>query len=158
MPAVQTTYSTGIRPGVEGGFATEWGSAVVTETRMVEGTAGIGFGRIVSKGTGVKGAVLGGALADILGATVRDITLIAQAGQTVDKYQNGDNMAVMNEGDMWVVVNSAVTAGATVTYLAADGTFAPAATAVAIPGSRWITSAASGGLAIARLTRAYHTT
>jgi len=157
MPAVQTTYSTGIRAGLEGMIATEWGVDRKVESRIVEGTAGIGFGRVVSKGTGHKGAVLGGAIADVLGVSVRDVTLVAQAGQTVDKYQNKDNMGVLNEGDMWVQVNSAVTEGAVVTYLAADGTFAPA-TGVNIPGSRWLTSAASGALAVARFTRSYHTT
>ena len=157
MPAVQSSYGTGLRPGLKGMIATEWGIDRKVENRIVEDTAGISFGRVVSKGTGVKGAVVGGALVDMLGVSVRDITLIAAAGQTVDKYQNKDNMGVLNEGDIWVVANSAVTAGTTVTYNTTDGTFAPA-TGVAINGSRWLTSAASGGLAIARLTRSYHST
>ena len=158
MPVVQNTYASYMRAGVEGQLASEWGSGLVSDTRIVETAAGIGFGRMVSKGTGVKGAVLGGALVDMLGVSIKDITLVAQAGQTVDKYQQKDNMAVLQEGDIWVTANSAVTAGLVGTYLAADGTFAPAASGVAIPGSRWMTSAASGGVAILRLTRSYHTT
>jgi hypothetical protein len=157
MPAVQTSYATGIRAGIEGQIATMWGSALVSETRVAE--AAIGFGKVVSTGTGVKGAVAGGAIGAILGVTIKDITLVAAAGQTVDVYQSGNNMAVLNEGDIWVKCTTPVTAGAVASYLASDGTFAPAASGVNIPGSRWMTSAASSGdLAILRLTRAYHTT
>lgn len=158
MVAVQTTYPNYMRAGVEGGFCSEWGSAVVTETRIVETVAGVGFGRVVAKGTAEKGAVLGGALVDILGVSIRDITLIAAAGQTADKYQASNNMGVMNEGDMWVVANAAVTKDATATYLPADGTFAPAASGVAIPGARWLKGGASGDLVPVRFTRAYHNT
>jgi hypothetical protein len=158
MPAVQSTYTATIRAGLEGMVATEWGNSGTRESRIVEGTAGIGFGRVVSKGTGTKGAVLGGALVDMVGVSIRDVTLIAQIGQTVDLYQNRDNMGVLNEGDIWVVTKgAAVTAGNVVTYDSTDGRFAPA-TGTAIPGSRWLTSAASGALACARLTRPYHTT
>ena len=160
MPVVQhaTAYTETQRPGLEGQIATEWGMAGnKRETRLVEGTAGIGFGRVVSLGTGVKGAALGGAIANMLGVSIRDITLVAMEGQGVDKYQNGDNMGVLNEGDIWVRNTAAVVAGTTVTYLAADGTFAPA-TGVAIPGSRWLTTAATNGIACARITRTYHTT
>ena len=158
MPAVQTVYTPYMRPGVEGQIATEWGSALVSETRICETAAGIGFGKVVTVGAGVNGAVLGGAVVGMLGVTIRDITLIAKLGQTVDKYQLLDNMAVLNEGDIWVIAaGAAVVAGTVGTYLAADGTFAPAATPVNIPGSRWMTSAAQGALAVLRLTRGYHT-
>jgi hypothetical protein len=158
MPVVQTAYTATMRPGLEGQVATEWGGANKTETRLVEGTAGIGFGRAVGIGTGVKGAVLSAAaIANFIGVSVRDVTLVIKEGETVDKYQNGSNMSVLNEGDIWLRNTAAVVAGTTVTYLAADGTFAPA-TGIAIPGSRWLTSAATNGIAAARFTRAYHST
>lgn len=159
MPAVQTTYAYTMRPGVEGQIATEWGSAVVSETRICETAAGIGFGRIVGVGAGVMGGVLGGTAPGLVGVSIRDITLIAGLGQVVDKYQLRDNMGVLNTGDIWVIALGApVVAGSVATYLAADGTFAPAATPVNLPGSRWMTTTtAPGQLAIVRLTRAYHT-
>jgi hypothetical protein len=159
MPVVQSTYRTTLRPGLEGQIATEYGGDNHVETRIAEGTAGLPFGRVVSLGTGERGAVIGGAIGDMLGVTVRDITLIAKAGETADVYQNGDNTAVLNEGDIWVLVNAGVTAGDSGTYLAADGTLAPAASGVSIPGSRWLTTAASSGdMACLRLTQAYHNT
>lgn len=157
MAVAQSTYTATQRAGLEGQFASEWGSALVSETRVVEGTAGIGFGRVVSLGTAHKGAVLGGAIANVLGVSIRDIALVAQPGQTVDLYQNGNNMGVMNEGDMWVTVLTAVTEGNVVTYSTTTGQFA-ASGGTNLPGSRWLTTAASGGIAAMRLTRAYHNT
>ena len=158
MPAVQTTYPATMRPGTEGQYASEWGGAFRAETRIVETAAGFNFGRVVSKGTGVKGAVLGGAIADILGVTLKDITLVKLEAQTLDKYPQNYNAGIMNEGDIWVIAVNGCTAGLPVTYLAADGTFAPAATPVTIPGSRWLTTASAAGLAVARIPRMYHTT
>jgi hypothetical protein len=159
MPAVQTVYSATLRPGLEGQIATEWGSAAVTEGRLCEVVGGLAFGRIVAVGAGVNGCVLGGALATILGVTIRDVTLIAKAGQTVDRYQQYDQVGILNTGDIWVVaLGAAVVAGTVASYLPADGTFAPAATPTTIPGSRWLTTtSAPGQLAAVRLTRAYHT-
>ena len=158
MVAVQTTFSNYMRGGVEGQVVSSWTPGGGRETRTVEGTAGIPFGRMVSKGTSHHGAVLGGALVDTLGASIKDITLIASLGQTGDVYQNGNNVGVLNEGNMWVKISANVTEGATATYLPADGTFAPSASGVAIPGSRWMTAGSSGGFAIVRLSRAYHNT
>jgi hypothetical protein len=150
MPAVQTTYSTNLQPGVEGEVATMLDDDDVT-TCICETAAGIPFGRAVSEGANARGAVLGGAT-KFVGLTVRDITLIAQSGQTVDLYQRYNNMAVMIEGDMWVRPVAAVTHGSPATYDSTTGQLNPAAAGVAIANSRYITSAGAGALAVLRLT------
>lgn len=150
MPAVQTTYATALQPGLEGQIATQLDDDDVI-TCICETAAGIGFGRVVSEGTNARGAVIGGATKAI-GITVRDITLVPQTGQAVDLYQRYSNMGVMIEGDIWVRPVAAVTHGSPATYDSTTGQLNPAAAGVAIPGSRYITSAGAGALAVLRLT------
>lgn len=150
MVAVQTAYNARIPVGLEGDTASMY-EADGVETRICETAAGIGFGRAVSEGANARGAVLGGAT-KFIGISLRDITLIAQAGQTVDVYQQRSNMGVRVAGDTWVRPIIAVTHGTPATYDATTGQLQPAAAGVAIPGSRWMTSALAGELAILRLT------
>lgn len=153
MPVAQSTYAARMAPGQEGQLATMWGGRLEQETRLCETAAGIGFGRAVSVGTGEKGAILGGTVAAFLGFTIRDITLVAAVGQTVDVYPRYNNMGIMNLGDMWVkAVNGAVLHGL-VSFDPVTGQIQPAAGGLVIPGSRWLTAIGVGGLAVARLTR-----
>jgi hypothetical protein len=105
----------------------------------------------VSEGTNARGAVLGGAT-KFIGITAIDTTLIIKSGQTVDLYQQRDSMAVLNEGDIWVRPVAAVTHGLAATYDSTTGQLNPATAGVAIPASRYITSAGAGQLALLRLT------
>jgi hypothetical protein len=139
-----------MQPGVEGEIATMMDDDDVT-TCICETAAGIGFGRAVSEGANARGAVLGGAT-KFVGITARDITLVAQFGQTVDLYQRYSDMNVMIEGDMWVRPVAAVTHGSPATYDSTTGQLNPASAGVAIPNSRYITSAGAGALALLRLT------
>jgi hypothetical protein len=150
MPAVQTTYSATLQPGLEGQIASMLDDDDV-ETRLCETAAGIAFGRAVSEGTNARGAVLGGAT-KFIGITAIDTTLIIKSGQTVDLYQQRDSMAVLNEGDIWVRPVAAVTHGLAATYDSTTGQLNPATAGVAIPASRYITSAGAGQLALLRLT------
>jgi len=153
MAVVQNTYSENIRPAVAGQVANEtnWDA----DTRNVETAAGIPFGVAVGQGAAAKGAVLGSATAEgFVGISIRDITLDPRDG---DKYRQNANMAVLTEGDIWVQVPVSVTAGQDVTFVASTGVLssvAADATHFAIPGARWMTSAAGGGLAIVRLSGA----
>ena len=151
MPAVQTTYSATMQPFVEGQIVTMLEDEDV-ETRICETAAGIAFGRAVSEGANARGAVLGGATR-FAGITVKDTTLIIQSGQTVDMYQRYSNMAVMVAGDVCVRVVAAVTHGSPATYDSTTGQLNPASAGVAIPNSRYITSAGAGQLAQLRLTQ-----
>jgi hypothetical protein len=150
MVAVQTTYTVNIQPGLEGEIATLLDDDDVTSC-ICETAAGIAFGRVVSEGANARGAVVGGATKAI-GITVRDVTLVAQAGQTVDLYQRYSDMAVMIEGDIWVRPVAAVTHGSPATYDGTTGQLNPVTAGIAIPNSRYITSAGAGVLAILRLT------
>jgi hypothetical protein len=150
MPAIQTTYSATLQPGVEGQIATMYDDDNV-ETRICETAAGVAFGRAVSEGANARGAVLGGAT-KFIGVSVKDPTLVAQAGQTVDLYQRYSNMAVLLEGDIWVRPVAAVTHGSPATYDSTTGQLNPTASGVSIPNSRYLTSAGAGALALLRLT------
>jgi hypothetical protein len=151
MPAVQTTYATAMQPGLEGQVATQLNDDN-SETRTCETVAGIGFGRAVSEGANARGAVLGGAT-KFIGLTIRSITEVPIApNTTMDKYDQYFNMGVMLAGDMWVRVVAAVTHGAPATYSSSTGQLNPASAGVAIAGSRYITSAGAGELALLRLT------
>jgi hypothetical protein len=152
MPAVQTTYSATMQPAVEGMPGTMREDDVV-DTRICETVAGIGFARAVSEGTNARGAVIGGAT-KFIGITRIDTTLIIKSGQTVDQYQRYDSMAVILEGDVWVRAVAAVTHGSPATYDSTTGQLNPAAAGVAIPNSRYLTSAGAGQLALLQLTAA----
>ena len=149
MPALQTTYTTTIRPGIPGMPATTHGYNA--DTRVVETAAGIGFGLAVSQGTADKGVVLGGAAA--VGVSMRDITLVHSAAADLDKYVDNENMSVMVQGDIWVLTDSAVTKGGVCTYDNVTGVLGSTAVGgskVAFPG-RWQTSTSGAGLAKLRV-------
>lgn len=153
MPAVQTTYPTAMQPGLEGQIATQLDDDNV-ETRICETAAGIAFGRAVSEGANARGCVLGGAT-KFIGISVRSITEVPiYPNVTIDTYPQKWNMSVMIEGDIWVIAAAACTHGAPATYSSSTGQIQPASAGVAIPGSRWMTSAGAGQLALLRLTSA----
>ena len=154
MAVVQSAYSENISAAYAGMVANErnWDA----DTRICETSAGIAFGVVVGLGTADNGCVVGaGAAAQFVGITVRDVTLVTQSGQTADKYQQYDNVAVLTQGDIWVTVGAAVTDGADVTFNSTTGVLSSAGTSgsqFAIAGARWMTTQAnSGGLAIVRL-------
>lgn len=149
--ALQTTYGDTMKPGKAGMVAnmTNWdGDTLICETE-----AGIPFGRVVGQGVDPKGGVIGAAAATgFRGISIRDVTLESTDG---DKYVEGQNMGVLNEGDIWVVTGGQVTAGQDVTFAAATGILSSAGASgsqFAIAGARWMTSAGSGELAIVRLS------
>lgn len=150
MP-VQTAYAETMKPGKAGMVAnmTNWDA----DTLICETVAGIGFGLAVGQGSDAKGGRLGAAAATgFRGVSVRDVTLEVSAG---DEYVQGQNMAILTEGDIWVVALAQVTAGQDVTFHKDNGTFSTAAADsnnFAIAGARWMTSAGAGELAVLRLS------
>lgn len=150
MAVVQSTYSENIRPAVAGMVAnmTSWDA----DTRLVETAAGIPFGVAVGQGAAARGAVLGAAAAaGFVGISMRDVT-----NDTIpaDKYGLTDNMAVLTEGDIWVLTGGAVTVGADVTFDSVTGVLSSAAasgTQFVIAGARWQTPTGGAALAVVRL-------
>ena len=157
---VQTTYQQYLTAAQNGMPATTSGWDV--DTKIAEdpvGTAGIGFGLAVSQGTlhGDRSACLGGLSGkSFVGVTMADPTLPNITAGFTDKYQDGDNMAVMVRGDIWVVAHEAVSAGDPVYYNATTGLLGNASltSGTAIDDARWMTSAAAGALAVLRLASA----
>jgi len=145
---VQTTYYRYLNPGQVGMPATETGWDI--STRICEDmslTTGIAFGLVVSQGTkhGDRSAVIGTASGGtVIGITASDHTLPTFVGGAgVDKYNDGDNMAVMIRGDIWVLAVGTVAAGGPVYFNSATGQLGPSGipNAVAIPGAQWLTAA-----------------
>ena len=143
MPVVQSTYSNTMQPGLEGQIVSMLDDDDV-ETRKCETAAGILFGRAVSEGANANGAILGGAT-KFIGITVRSVTEIPIAPNTTyDAYAQYTNMGVLTEGQIWVRPVAAVTHGSPATYDSTTGQLNPAAAGVAIPNSRYRTSASAG--------------
>src|SRR5262252_7552287 len=143
IPApVQTTY-TRYQPVAQAGMLADevnWAA----DTRIVETTAGIGFGLAVSQGTNDDGCIIGGSAP--VGVTRADTTLaradLAPATSPgIDIYAKGDNAGVLTMGDIWVLAYASVSpATASVVFEAATGKFGIAGTTY--PNARWMTTAA----------------
>jgi hypothetical protein len=153
MPVVQSTYTSNIPQAVAGMVADM--NQYRVDSRNVETVAGIGFGVICGKGASDKGIVVGGPINLVEGVTVRDVTLAF--GSTPDLYLRYALAGVLKFGDIWVTNSGpgAVVAGNDVTYSNVTGALGTEAVAGAIVGPlvgwRWMTSAASGALAIVRV-------
>lgn len=124
-------------------------------TRIAEGvtaTAGtkIGFAQPVTRGTAEKSAIMWtGANGPCLG-----LTLASGHIDEADGYQNGDNVPVLNEGQMWAHASGVCTEGKTPLFVPATGGFTNATTgeeALAITGAVFNSSAASGGVVTIQL-------
>jgi hypothetical protein len=131
MPAIQSAYNANMPTALEG---------------MV---GDMSPSKVDTRGAAYRGAILAGAA--FVGVSVRDITLVKLASQTADLYSQYDNMSVLVEGDIWVVPTVTITLGAVANYDVTTGQFNTAGTA--IPGSRWMTAATGGNLALLRITR-----
>lgn len=139
---VQSSYSRYMTEGVAGAPATMHGWDA--DACILESTSA-GFGLAVSQGSDANGVILGGAL--FRGVTIRDITLVHT---TADRYEQYDNLAVMTRGDIWVTVSEDVVKGNQAHYNTSTGAIGDSS-GTAIAGSRFMTSASSGGKAILRL-------
>lgn len=147
------SYREEMIPGQEGQIATANPNDV--DTRTVE-SGEIPFGRAVCQGEAAKGCRLGaGAAAAFVGVSVRDVTLPARSGVTVDTFAIGDNAAIMTRGKIWVRVEAAVNPGDNVTFDATTGrlsSITAGGSNFAITGARWDSAAAAEGIARLQLT------
>lgn len=80
-------------------------------TRTCEDSAGIPFGVPVYRGVGDHGCTRT-PNAFLLGISIAHETLALLSGQTADRYQQYDNVAILPLGVIWVVAGEAVTDGA----------------------------------------------
>ena len=168
---VQTSYQRWANVGQVGMPATTVGFDV--DTRICEDLSspkvGIAFGVVVSQGTkhGARSATLGLASGGAaVGITAADITLPNVQTSFTDRYQDGENMAVMRVGDLWVTVKtSTVVAGNPVYFNSSTGELGDSgiSNATLLTGAKWMTDVPSddpllttqvGSLAIVRLHNA----
>ena len=165
-PPVQTTYTQYINVGQNGMIASATGWDI--DTRIAEavttGATGIPFGIVVSQSTLTdRGAVIGLLSGGVpVGITAADPTLPNVVPGFTDLYNEGDNMAVLIRGDIWVITGDNVVAGAEVYFNSATGQLGASgiANSTALLGARWMTSVPSadsrltvetGNLAVCRL-------
>lgn len=143
---VQSTYTRYMEPAQVGMLA----SAInfTADTRIVETSAGIGFGLAVSQGTNDRGCILGGSA--FVGVTRADPTLPRSESLTLDKYAQYDNAGILVQGDIWVQTEDAVVADQAVYYNTSDGKFGHSGGTV-IEDAKWMTTAAAGELAVLRI-------
>lgn len=142
--AVQTTYNETLSQAVAGQQGSTDHAEVISRT--VE-TAALAFGKVAVQGAKDLGVRPPSAShTKFVGITVIDQ---AQAFTTADTYAVGQTAGVLREGPVWVAVGEAVAAGDAAYFVPATGAIMKTATDnIAIPGGRFDTSAASGGLAL----------
>lgn len=81
------------------------------------------------------------------GITIRDITLVALPGQTVDRYQSGDNVGLLTRGVIWVTAGAGgVGAGDRAYFNPATGRFTANDDHFPIPNAYFDTTGADGDL------------
>ncbi|MFU8299325.1 hypothetical protein ACNATC_19130 [Pseudomonas aeruginosa] len=138
MPAVQTTYSANIRPGLPGMIVDEVPKTLISRT--VEAAGGLAFGIPVMQGTADKAgraATAGDTAADFVGISVRDRSVKAEA----NAYSQYESARVMTKGAIWVTASVQVAAGDPVYFVPATGVWTNVATSnVLVTGARFDTS------------------
>lgn len=110
----------------------------------------IGFAQPVTRGTAPKTCVMwDGSNGPLLG-----LTLAAGWVDEAEGYANGDNVAVINEGQIWAHASGACTEGATPLFVPATGGFTDATTGnepLALKNCVFNNSATTGGVVTIQL-------
>lgn len=162
MAVSQSTFETDYDVGRAGQLG-DSRSACTVESWIAEGSAGIGFGLAVVRGSADDRVVLGAGTAGDTGAPFRADNIVgvtlkspralpSTADPTV--YQEGTEVSVVIAGVVWVVPSSSVVQGGDVTF-EANGTLGSKAATAAIrtfPGAVWVDSASANGIARVRLS------
>lgn len=112
MAVNQDTYTDIMAAGYPGMVAN--GETSNRISRTCEDSAGIPFGVPVYRGAGDHGCTRTPAAGAFLGISIAHEALGLLPGQTVDRYQQYDNVAIMPLGVIWVTAGEAVTDGAPV--------------------------------------------
>lgn len=149
MAIVQDIFSSAPPVGYPGMVANgETGNRL---SRTVEDAAGIGFGKAVWQAGGDHGcsATVAG---DFLGVTIADHGLALVPGGTADVVPQGREIALIDEGLVWVTAGSNTTDRAAV-YVTAGGAFtATSAGNTAIP-AKFVDTVSSGAPVRLRIVR-----
>ena len=120
-------------------------------SRAAEGV--IGFGKVVSRGTDkTKQCVIGGS--DILGVSIRSIEREVNPLTGEAEYNEGEQVAILRVGSLFVRVQSGVTAGDQACYNTTTGEIKPGSAGAGeadLVGMYFDTDAAAGGVAVLRV-------
>jgi hypothetical protein len=104
-------------------------------------SADVAFGAPVQRGSGLQCATLASG-GEFLGIARRKLT------GTADRYLTTENVAIIDEGVIYVLADAAITAGPAVNFNTATGRFTQAATSgtvLAVPNAEADSSAAAAG-------------
>lgn len=156
MAVNQDTYTTNLASGYPGMIAN--GETSNRITRTCEDAGGIPFGAPVYRGTGDHGCTgTVGTAATFLGFSIAHEALALIAGQTADRYQQYDNVAILTQGVMWVTATGANVDGAAVTIGtgggAADAIGDTAADATHIAAGGWVFDDTTSATGLARIAK-----
>lgn len=116
----------------------------LAEVDVADAATAIGFAQPVMRGTAEKSAVIWDGTLPCLGLTLASGHIDEAVG-----YANGDNVPVINEGQLWAHASGVCTEGATPLFVPATGGFTDAATGeepLAITGAVFNSTAAAGGV------------
>lgn len=140
-PAVQSTYTDEIRPGFVGMIAN---SELANKISRVLESASLAFGIPVARGVNDNGCRTMATTRVLLGITVADRTLLHD---TADRYEIGDNVAIMTQGSIWVMAGAAITPASLVAWNPATGRWVAAGTGfLPFPDMRYDDSGGDGDL------------
>jgi hypothetical protein len=149
--SAQTEYGINIPVGYAGLIYAQAPSDIVS--RLVETSDGIPFGVAVSRGTDTERQIeLGGT--DFLGITIRSLEEEGAANTGDIQWEESVSAGVMRNGYIWAVSVDGCTAGDSVNYVDADGTFGTGTAGAGetqLDGASWETTASAGDLAVIRL-------
>ena len=167
MATVQSSYSETMNDGVAGQIATS--SPCIIDSYVVDNGQinGIDFGYAVRRhGDSADEIEIGAgggssapfAVTEFLGVAVKSPGVGSTNTADDNQYDAGDHASILSQGDVWVPVVAAVTAGGVVTVNGTTGQFSSVTAAdgqFLVTGAVWRTSqATAGGLAVLRLTGA----
>lgn len=138
----QTSYAETIAVGLPGQIVNTRAWDGITRTCE---PATIPFGVAVKQGAErTHGCALGGVIADFLGVSIRDITLINSTIANVDKYEATNNVGILTTGEIWVQVSVDVTPDDPVNYDATTGIFKISGGTGPVVGARWMSNSQNG--------------
>jgi hypothetical protein len=151
MPiTIQSAYSTTIAEGFPGMVAN--GETSNRISRTIEDAAGLAFGKAAFRGSDDHGITGTPAAGTFMGVAIADAGVVQLVGGTADTYPQYANVALLNEGCIYVTVGEDVTDGAAA-YVTSAGAFVDTASSnTAIP-AKFDETVSSGGVCRLRVTR-----
>lgn len=144
MGNVQPNYNVRPEIGHEGQVADM--RSVEAVSRICE-PASVGFGKAVIRGTADNQVTIGAA-GKFVGLSMRDVTLPAA---NADVYKQGNTIACMTRGTMFVVPTANVADGDAVYYTAAGALTNVSSGNTVVPNAVWETTTSSGSVGVVRL-------